>query len=210
MQGERQRWQRWTKARSPQQWDTDPCGAVTAAPVTPESAECMNRCATPLRRLRSVAAGGDGYRRWGGADVLNRCRVGSDHLGLPSRRAHARADLSAEHLRHTQRHLAFTACRPRRGWVTPNAIRGRTAASISSILRRAASHPWHRGSSPGGATVLRPGGTALIGLYHRIHGSIGYGHPVCGIVRLGLLRKGKRRLLSRSSIAVRATTRCRW
>ena len=189
------------KLEARKQWDTDPCGAVTAAPLTPETAEWYES----VRRFRY-----DVYapwlpavidaERWAGKDVLEiGVGLGSDHLSfsLAGARMHA-LDLSAEHLRHTQRHLGF---------------HGRqTEARLGDAER----NPWPDNSfdlvysfgvlhhTPGTAIamaevlrVLRPGGMAVIGLYHR--DSWFYWLRTIlwrGIARLGLLRKGKRRLMS--------------
>jgi len=101
------------KLEARKQWDTDPCGAVTAAPVTPETAEWYesvrsHRYGVYAPWLPEVMDAG----HWRGADVLEiGVGLGSDHLGFAAAGA--------------QMHAL--------GWVTPNAIRGRTAASISSI-----------------------------------------------------------------------------
>ena len=189
------------KLEARKQWDTDPCGAVTAAPVTPETAEWYesvrsHRYGVYAPWLPEVMDAG----HWRGADVLEiGVGLGSDHLSFAAAGAHMHAlDLSAEHLRHTQRHLAFHGLQ--------------TQARLGDAER----NPWPDCSfdlvysfgvlhhTPGTAVavqevlrVLRPGGTALIGLYHRDSWfywlwTILYR----GIARLGLLRKGKRRLLS--------------
>jgi SAM-dependent methyltransferase len=183
------------------QWDTDPCGAVTAAPVTPESAEWY----ASVRRhryenyapwlLRLIDA-----RRWRGADVLEiGVGLGSDHLTLAEAGARMHAlDLSAEHLRHTRRNLEL------HGFHT------------DAQLGDAEHNPWpddsfdlvysfgvlHHTPGIGHAVreawrVLRPGGTALIAVYHRDSWFYWVFTILWrGILRLGLWRKGKRRLLS--------------
>jgi SAM-dependent methyltransferase len=189
------------KLEAQKQWDTDPCGAVTAATVAPESGEWYasvrsHRYGEYAPWMPAVIDAG----RWRGTDVLEiGVGLGSDHLSFAEAGARMHAlDLSAQHLRHTQRHLAFHGLQTegrlgdaeRNPWPdnsfdlvysfgvlhhTPG-----TAAAIQEVLR-----------------VLRPGGTALIGLYHR--DSWFYWLWTIfwrGILRLGLLRKGKRRLLS--------------
>lgn len=191
------------KVEARKQWDTDPCGAVTAAPVAPESAAWYesvrgHRYGAYAPWLPAVMDAG----RWRGADVLEiGVGLGSDHLSFAAAGARMHAlDLSAEHLRHTRRHLAFHGLR--------------TEARLGDAER----NPWPDESfdlvysfgvlhhTPGTAEaiqevlrVLRPGGTALIGLYHRDSWFYWLSTILSrGIVRLGLLRKGKRRLLSES------------
>jgi SAM-dependent methyltransferase len=189
------------KLEARKQWDTDPCGAVTAAPLTPETAGWYES----VRRFRY-----DVYAPWlpavidaersAGKDVLEiGVGLGSDHLSfaLAGARMHA-LDLSAEHLRHTQRHLNF---------------HGRqTEARLGDAER----NPWPDNSfnlvysfgvlhhTPGTAVavqevlrVLRPGGVAVIGLYHRDSWFYWLWTILWrGVLRLGLVLKGKRRLLS--------------
>ena len=107
-------------------------------------------------------------------------------------------DLSAEHLRHTQRHLGYHGLR--------------TEAQLGDAER----NPWPDNSfdlvysfgvlhhTPGTDVamrevlrVLRPGGTAVIGLYHRDSWFYWLWTMLFrGLVRTQLLRKGRRRLLS--------------
>ena len=183
------------------QWDGDPCGAVTAVDGAPESAAWY-------RSVREQRYGvyapwmpaAMGFERGSGKDVLEiGVGVGSDHYSFALAGARMTAlDLSREHLRHTTKHLAHfgLATQPHYGDAermpfadnsfdivysfgalhhTPG-----TAAAISEVHR-----------------VLRPGGTALIGLYHR-HSFFFWVSTILGrgIVRLGLVRKGLRRLLS--------------
>jgi SAM-dependent methyltransferase len=189
------------KLEARKQWDTDPCGAVTAAPLTPETAEWYES----VRRFRYEVYAPwlpavINAERWAGKDVLEiGVGLGSDHLSfaLAGARMHA-LDLSAEHLRHTQRHLSFhgrqTEARlgdaERNPWPencfdlvysfgvlhhTPG-----TAVAVQEVLR-----------------VLRPGGVAVIGLYHRDSWFYWLWTILWrGILRLGLFVKGKRRLLS--------------
>jgi len=189
------------KVEARKQWDTDPCGAVTAAPVTPESPQWYesvrrHRYEVYAPWLPAVIAA----PRWRGADALEiGVGLGSDHLSLAEAGAHMHAlDLSAEHLRHTQRHLGYHGLR--------------TEAQLGDAER----NPWPDNSfdlvysfgvlhhTPGTDVamrevlrVLRPGGTAVIGLYHRDSWFYWLWTMLFrGLVRTQLLRKGRRRLLS--------------
>jgi SAM-dependent methyltransferase len=189
------------KLEARKQWDTDPCGAVTAAPVAPESPEWYESVRTHRYDVYAPwLPGVIDAARWRGADVLEiGVGLGSDHLSLARAGARMHAlDLSAEHLRHTERHLAFHGLR--------------TEARLGDAER----NPWPADSfdlvysfgvlhhTPGTAAaieevrrVLRPGGTALIGLYHRDSWFYWLWTMLYrGVVRLGLVRKGRRRLLS--------------
>src|ERR1700722_1399477 len=125
--------------------------------------------------------------------------LGSDHLSFAEAGARMHAlDLSAEHLRHTQQHLAFHGLH------------------TEARLGDAEHNPWPDNSfdcvysfgvlhhTPGTELavqevlrVLRPGGTAIIGLYHRDSAFYWiYTMLYRGVVRLGLPRLGRRRLLS--------------
>jgi len=189
------------KEEARKQWDTDPCGAVTAAPVAPESVEWYES----IRRHRYdvyapwLPAAIDA-QRWGGADVLEvGVGLGTDHLSLAEAGARMHAlDLSAEHLRHTERNLALHGLK------------------TQARLGDAELNPWPADSfdlvysfgvlhhTPGTDVavrevlrVLRPGGTALIALYHRDSWFFWLRTMAWrGFLRFGLLRKGMRRLLS--------------
>jgi len=107
------------KLESPQAVDTDPCGAVTAAPVTPESAEWYESVRNHRYGVYApVAAGVMDAGRWRGADVLEiGVGVGSDSPRLcRGRRAHAAArSVGGASAPHHSAIWRFTACRPRRG-----------------------------------------------------------------------------------------------
>ena len=189
------------KSEARKQWDTDPCGASTAAAVVAESAQWYasvrehryHEYAPWLPALIDAS-------RWCGADVLEiGVGLGSDHLTLARAGARMHAlDLSAEHLRHTQRHLALNGMHTnaRLGDAENNPWGDASFDFVYSfgVLHHTpdtvrAVREIHR--------VLRPGGTALIGLYHR--DSVFYWLWTMlwrGIILLGLLRRGRRRLLA--------------
>lgn len=183
------------------QWDRDPCGAVTAGAVAAESPEWY--ASVRQHRYQVYAPwlpGLIGAREWQGTDVLEiGVGLGSDHLSFAEAGARMHAlDLSAEHLRHTQQHLAYHGLH--------------TEARLGDAER----NPWPDNSfdcvysfgvlhhTPGTELavqevlrVLRPGGTAIIGLYHRDSAFYWlYTMLYRGVLRLGLPRLGRRRLLS--------------
>jgi len=183
------------------QWDGDPCGAETAEPVAEESARWYasvreHRYGVYAPWLPGVIDAG----RWRDAEVLEiGVGLGSDHLSFAQAGARMHAlDLSAEHLRHTQQHLAHHGLTTR------------------AQLGDAENNPWPDASfdlvysfgvlhhTPGTEAavrevlrVLRPGGTALIGLYHRDSWFYWLRTMLFrGVLCLGLARLGRRRMLS--------------
>lgn len=189
------------KLETRKQWDTDPCGAVTAAAVPPESPEWYasvrhHRYAQYAPWMLTAIP----FGAWKDRDVLEiGVGLGSDHLSfaLAGARMHA-LDLSAEHLRHTKQHLAI------HGLTTEGRLGDAEAnpypdASMDAVYSFGVLH-----HTPGTELaiaeilrVLRPGGTAIIGLYHRnswffLARTILYR----GVLGLGLLRRGWRGLLS--------------
>lgn len=183
------------------QWDGDPCGAVTAAAVEPESVEWYE--SVRAQRYGAYAPWmkvAMRFERWSGKDVLEiGVGVGSDHHSLASSGARMTAlDLSREHLRHTVKHLAYYGYTTRSTYGDAERMpfaddsfdlvysfgvlhhTPATEVALAEVLR-----------------VLRPGGKALIGLYHR-NSFFFWLSTVLGrgVVKLGLFRKGWRRLLS--------------
>lgn len=189
------------KAEARRQWDTDPCGAVTAASVTPESAEWY--ASVVRHRYEDYAPwmpGAVRFDSWAGRDVLEiGVGLGSDHLQFARGGARMHAlDLSAEHLRHTQQHLALhgLATRARLGDAERNPW---PDASMDLVYSFGVLHhtPGTEQALAEVLRVLRPGGTALIGLYHRDSWFFWLSTMLAsGVVKLGLFRKGWRRLLS--------------
>lgn len=189
------------KLETQKQWDTDPCGAETAAGVQPGSLEFYR--AVRSHRYSSYAPWmptAMRWEEWRGKDVLEiGVGLGSDHLSFAQAGARMFAlDLSREHLRHTRAHLALHGCATRPVYGDAERIpfadaqfdlvysfgvlhhTPDTARSIAEVHR-----------------VLRPGGAALITLYHR--NSWFYwvqllGHN--GLLKGGLLR-GYRDLIGR-------------
>ena len=128
------------------QWEANPCGASTVRDVAPETIEWFREA----RRVRY-----DEYAPWlrattgigeiRGKDVLEiGVGLGSDHFTLASGGNRMTAlDLSREHLRLTQRHLSLEG-------LSTTAVHGDMEKAVAEIRR-----------------VLRPGGRAIIGVYHR-------------------------------------------
>jgi SAM-dependent methyltransferase len=189
------------KEESRRQWNNDPCGANTAGAAQPETAAWY----TSVRetRYRDYAPWMPAtlrYSDWRGAQVLEiGVGLGSDHLSFALAGAHLHAlDLSAEHLRHTQRHLAYHGLKTEAtlGDAEHNPYPDSHFDLVYSfgVLHHtpnieAAIAEVHR--------VLKPGGTALISVYHRNS----WFFWICtilvnGMLKLGLPRKGWRRLLA--------------
>lgn len=183
------------------QWDRDPCGAVTAQQEPPESLEFYR--AVRQHRYRVYAPWMDAamdFDSWRGSRTLEiGVGVGSDHYRLASAGCNMTAlDLSREHLRHTSRHLQLEglATTPVYGDAEQMPFPDNTFDLVYSFgvlhhtpgTDRAVAEVWR---------VLRPGGTALIGLYHRNSSFFWIGTVLRnGLLRGRLVTRGWRRLLS--------------
>lgn len=183
------------------QWDQDPCGAVTAKDRPIGTLDFYR--AVRNHRYNDYAPWFDDIVRfdeWKHKDVLEvGVGLGSDHFRFARNRNRMFAlDLSREHLTHTHRHLKLErlTTRPIYGDAESMPIRDNTFDLVYSfgVLHhtpntQAAVTEVHR--------VLKPCGTAIIGLYHR-NSYFFWGTTMLfnGVLRGGLWRKGWRRLLS--------------
>lgn len=183
------------------QWDNDPCGAVTVQDQEPESLDFYRA----IRQHRYTEYGPwfdrvMGFADWRDKDVLEvGVGLGSDHFRFASNGNRMTAlDLSREHLRHTVKHLGLEGLQTDANYgdaekmpfddnrfdvVYSFGVLHHTPDTEKSIAEV------HR--------VLKPGGTAIIGLYHR--DSYFYWLMTIlfrGVVKGGLFRKGYRRLMS--------------
>jgi len=183
------------------QWEANPCGASTVRGVEPESLEWFREA----RRVRY-----DEYAPWLRAttgiehvrdkDVLEiGVGLGSDHFTLASGGNRMTAlDLSREHLRLTQRHLSLE------GFST-TAVHGDMErmpfadASFDVVYSFGVLHHTDHMEKAVAEIrrVLRPGGRAVIGVYHRDSiffwvGIVAYR----GVIRMGILRHGWKRTIA--------------
>lgn len=153
------------------QWDQDPCGAVTAEGEMPGTLEFYR--AVRQHRYGVYAPWMDAAMRfdsWRGSRTLEiGVGVGSDHYRLASAGCEMTAlDLSREHLRHTSRHLELEG-------LTTAPVYGDAEQmpfpdnSFDLVYSFGVLHhtPGTEQAISEVRRVLRPGGTALIGLYHR-------------------------------------------
>ena len=153
------------------QWEANPCGASTVRGVAPETLDWFREA----RRVRY-----DEYAPWlrattgigeiRGEDVLEiGVGLGSDHFTLASGGNRMTAlDLSREHLRLTQRHLSLEG-------LSTTAVHGDMEqmpfpdASFDVVYSFGVLH--HTDHMERAVAeikrVLRPGGRAIIGVYHR-------------------------------------------
>lgn len=189
------------KLQTQQQWDTDPCGANTVRDCEPGTLKYYRE----IRRYRYEEYAPwfpkvMNFDRYQGKRVLEiGVGLGSDHYSFARNGNQMTAlDLSREHLHHTVRHLMLEGLttRPVYGDAedipfndnsfdvvysfgvlmhTPD-----TARAFSEIKR-----------------VLRPEGVAIISIYNR-HSFFFWLHTflACGVLKLGFLTKGWRRVLS--------------
>ena len=183
------------------QWDNDPCGAVTVQDQEPESLEFYQ--AIRLHRYKEYGPWFDRvmcFDDWRGKDVLEvGVGLGSDHFRFASNGNNMTAlDLSREHLRHTVKHLTLEGLQTDANFgdaenmpfddnrfdvVYSFGVLHHTPDTEKSIAEV------HR--------VLKPGGTAIIGLYHR--DSYFYWLMTLlfrGVLKRELFNKGYRRLMS--------------
>lgn len=189
------------KQETQKQWDQDPCGAVTVKGQEPESLEFYREA----RRFRYEEYGPwfhpiMRFGEWSGKRVLEiGVGLGSDHHSFACAGAKMAAlDLSREHLRHTDKHLKLEGLRTEAvyGDAESNPFADGSFDLVYSFgvlhhtpdTQKSIDEIWR---------VLKPGGTALIGLYHR--NSIFFWLGVIlysGILHGRLITKGYRRLVS--------------
>ena len=183
------------------QWDTDPCGASTVRSEDSDSLAFYR--AVRDHRYRVYGPWFDSTVRFDdqrNQDILEiGVGLGSDHLRFARNGNRMTAlDLSREHLRHTRRHLALEG-------LSTDAVYG-DAESIpfndESFDTGYSFGVLHHTTNIESALseihrVLRPGGTAIIGGYHR-HSWFFWIQTmlVNGVLEFGLARKGYRRLMS--------------
>jgi ubiquinone/menaquinone biosynthesis C-methylase UbiE len=189
------------KAEIQKQWNTDPCGSSTAPEHEPGTAAFFfkverERYEVYAPWMRTAM----GFEAYGGKKVLEiGPGLGTDHAQFARAGAEMYAlDLTARHLELTRRHfqLEDLVTRLVRGdaEALPFADGAFDVVYSFGVLHhtpgmQAAIHEVDR--------VLRPGGLAIVGFYHK-HSAF---HWICtmlvrGVMEGGLWRKGYRRLLA--------------
>lgn len=188
------------KAETVKQWDADPCGAVSSEQIgTPAFFRAVEheRYVAYAPWLPEAA----GFRRFPGKRLLEvGFGLGTDHIAFA--RGGARmtgVDLTPAHLwatkrRFVQEHLPVRLTRGD-AEVLPFASESFDAVYSFGVLHH----------TPGTATavgeihrVLRPGGEAIVGLYHRDSAFYwGYCVLISGLLRGGFFRDGYRKTISR-------------
>ena len=189
------------KTEIARQWDTDPCGAETAASERPESRAWYE--SVRMHRYVEYAPWipqAFRFERWRGRKALEiGVGLGSDHYSLAMNAVDLTAlDLSREHLRHATKHLRLF------GYNTSGTLGDAermpfATGSFDLVYSFGALH--HTTNTEVAINeierVLRPGGTALIALYHRDSFFFWFWtFCVGGLLKLGFLRKGWRQVLS--------------
>jgi ubiquinone/menaquinone biosynthesis C-methylase UbiE len=182
------------------QWDKDPCGASTAADEIPGTLEFYR--AVRDYRYKVYAPWFDQVVRfedWQDKDVLEiGVGVGSDHFRFAQAGNRMTAlDLSQEHLKQTTRHLELEG-------LTTTPVYGDAEKmpfedeSFDLVYAFGVIH--HTPDTEAAVAeiyrVLRPGGTAIIGLYHLNSYFLLWVIIRNGLILGGFWRKGWRRLLS--------------
>jgi len=189
------------KLETQKQWGQDPCGAVTAGEVAPGTAEFYRRVederyGTYAPWMRETM----GFARHTGKRVLEiGPGLGTDHAQFARAGAEMYAvDLTAAHLKHTRRRfdLEGLLTRPVRGDAEALPLAG---ASFDVVYSFGVLHhtPDTAGAIREVHRVLRSGGLAIIGLYHK-HSAFYWIHTLLlrGVALGGLWRKGYRRLMA--------------
>jgi ubiquinone/menaquinone biosynthesis C-methylase UbiE len=183
------------------QWDKDPCGATTATDKIPGTLEFYR--AVRNYRYNIYAPWFDRvieFFKWQDNDILKiGVGLGSDHFRFAQGGNRLTAlDLSQEHLRQTTRHLQLEG-------LTTTPIYGdaeRMPFNDESFDLVYAFGVLHHTPNTEAVVaeiyrVLRPGGLALIGLYHRDSWFFWCQTLLAnGLINRGLWQKGWRRLLS--------------
>ncbi len=183
------------------QWDKDPCGASTATEQTPGTLDFYR--AVRDYRYNVYAPWFDQvvcFEKWQDKDILEiGVGLGSDHFRFARGGNRMTAlDLSQEHLRQTQRHLELEG-------LTTTPVYGDAEKipfadeSFDVVYAFGVLHhtPDTEAAIAEINRVLRPGGTAIIGLYHRNSWFFWIQTLfVNGLLQGGLWRWGWRRLLS--------------
>jgi SAM-dependent methyltransferase len=189
------------KREAQKQWDQDPCGASTVKGAEPETLDFYREARR--HRYQDYAPWFHEVMRfgeWSGKKVLEiGVGLGSDHHSFAAAGASMTAlDLSREHLRQTERHLSLEGLTtdPRYGDAEVNPFPDDTFDLVYSfgVLHHT---PETQKSIDEVYRVLKPGGFALIGLYHRHSFFYWLGVMLyLGILRGRLFTKGYARLLA--------------
>ena len=183
------------------QWDGNPCGASTVQDLDTDSLEFYR--AIRQFRYHDYAPWADkviNFDRFCNNDILEiGVGLGSDHFKFAAAGNRMTAlDLSREHLRHTTRHLELEGFKTHPVYGDAEQMPFEDASFDVAYAFGVLHHtPNTQESIDEVHRILRPGGTAIVGLYHL--NSISYWFStmfVQGILKLGLLRKGYRRLVS--------------
>jgi ubiquinone/menaquinone biosynthesis C-methylase UbiE len=183
------------------QWDGDPCGAATVLSEPPESIGFYRA----IRDFRYRVHGPwfDSIVRFDESrnqDILEiGVGLGSDHLRFAKNGNRMTAlDLSREHLRHTQRHLALEGFSTKAVYGDAEQL-GFDDETFDEVYAFGVLH--HTPSIESALSeihrVLRPGGKAVIALYNR-HSWFFWVQTMLaeGLLKGGLWTKGIRKLMS--------------
>jgi SAM-dependent methyltransferase len=189
------------KIEAQKQWDSDPCGASSVRDQVPESLDFYR--AIRSYRYNEHAPWFDrvvGFDAVHGRDILEiGVGLGSDHYRFARARNRMTAlDLSREHLRQSGRHLQLEGLSTRllHGDAENLPFFG---SSFDIVYAFGALHhtPDTQAAVEEIRRVLKPGGQAIIGLYHRYSWFLIFSVLLySGVLHGGLWRKGWRRLLS--------------
>lgn len=189
------------KAEAQKQWNADPCGSSTASEYEPGSPAFFRKVETERY---------DVYAPWMRTAIgFETCRgkrvleigpgLGTDHAQFARAGAEMYAlDLTVRHLELTRRHfeLEGLVTRPVRGdaETLPFADDSFDVVYSFGVLHHT---PGTQEAVEEVRRVLRPGGLAIVGFYHK-HSAFYwiYTMLVRGVIRGGLEKKGYRRLLA--------------
>jgi len=188
------------KVEAQKQWDQDPCGANTVDDHAPGTLAYYQ--AIRQHRFHEYAPWFDAVVRfddWRDRDVLEvGVGLGSDHYRFASNDNRMYAlDLSREHLRQTSRHLALEGLGTRPVYGDAESIPFRDEAFDLVYSFGVLHHTPQTGAAVREIhRVLRRGGTAIIGLYHRDSYFMLATLLLRGVLKRELWTKSWRRMMS--------------
>src|SRR5574341_802393 len=189
------------KLETQRQWNTDPCGAATALGLEPGSAAFFRKVETERYEVYAPwLKDAVDFSSFAGLRVLEiGPGLGTDHAQIARAGARAYAvDLTVAHLEFTRRRFALEGLVTRLTRADAERLPFADAAFDAVYSFGVLHHtPDTQAAIDEIRRVLRPGGFAVVGLYHRHSAFYWIATMLCRGVRRGeLWKKGHRRLMA--------------